>query len=207
MTRTNQLNKSLWQLKSTVLLKEYEKSYKDGTFVPAKLHGWKYKGHHVRIKLGQHYGTGELTVADPTNETGLTFGITMKYSYRPRRKLEFTVAPAKNPMLLLFTKHLKETAMPNSAMSKNYVAKASHPSLLRSVLKHEGVSQWLELHPEVQLRLRVKNGVATLCCANRVKEADAHSLQDVVKLTKLVLHALEEQTAVGEPIHTHRSHD
>ncbi|WP_018749922.1 hypothetical protein [Paenibacillus sanguinis] len=207
MTRTNQLNQSWWQSKATALLKEYEESYNDGTFVPAKLHGWKYKGHHVRIRLGQHYGTGELTITDPTNETGNMFGITIKYSYRPRRKLEFAVAPAKNPMLLMFIRHLRVTAMPNSAMSKNYAAKASHPSLLRSALKHDGLSEWLERHPGVHLRLRVKNGIATLSCANKVKEADVNSLQDVVELTKLVLQALEEQSAVGEPIHTHRRND
>lgn len=207
MTKANRLNKAWWHLKSTALLKEYEKSYNDGSYVPAKLDGWKYKGQHVRIRLGHHDDTGKLTVTDPTNESGNRFGITVKYSYRPRRKLEFTVVSIKHSMSLMFIRHLRETKMPNSALSKNYAVKASHPSLLRSILKHEGLSRWLEPHPDIQLRLRIKNGIATLACTSKVKEADAHSLQEVVKLTRLVLHALEEQGTVGEPLHAHRSND
>lgn len=196
MTQTNEVRKQWWEAKSTVLLKQYEKTY-GGTFTAAKFHGWKYKGQYLRIALAHGLGTCDITVADPNNDSsGHSYVVTIVYSYRPRRKLEFDFFSAKRPGLSLFSGQLRRVMLPNSAMNKQFRAKASHPSLLRSVLKQEGLAEMLDLHPGAAFKLRIKGPKARLSCTEKFKHPDVHTLESSLKLMKLFIHALEEQGVI-----------
>ncbi|MGG6313743.1 hypothetical protein [Paenibacillus macerans] len=199
MTQTKEVRKQWWESKSTVLLKEFAKNY-GGTFAAAKFQGLKYKGQHVRVPLARGLGTCDIAVTDPNNDSsGNAYVITIKYSYRPRRKLEFDLFSAKRQVLAWFSGQLREATLPNSAMNKQFRARASHPSVLRSVLKQEGLAETLDLHPSVYFRLRIKAGRASLTCTEKSKKPDVHMIADTLKLARLMIHALEEQGIIHDP--------
>ncbi|WP_178019830.1 hypothetical protein [uncultured Paenibacillus sp.] len=206
MTQTKEVRKPWWEPKSTALLKEYAKT-SGGTYAAGKFRGWKYKGQHVRVPLPRGFGNCEVAITDPSNDSsGNAYVITVKYDYRPRRKLEFVLFSAKRHVLAWFAGGLRETPLPNSAMNKRFQAKASHPSLLRSVLKHEGLEELLDLHPSVHLRLRIqKSGRGTLTFTEKFKKPDVPAITASVELMKKLILALEEQGIVGDsPTHSLR---
>jgi hypothetical protein len=198
MTQTKENRKPWWEPKSTTLLKEFARS-SGGAYAAGKFRGWKYKGQHVQTPLPRSFGACEVTVTDPSSESsGNTYVITVKYSFRPRRKLEFDLFSAKRPILAWFTGRLRETSLPNSAMNKRFQAKASHPSLLRSALKHQGVEELLTPHPNVHIRLRIKGGRSTLTITEKFKKPDISAITANVELMKSFILALEEQGIIGE---------
>lgn len=198
MTQTKEIHKPWWESKSTALLKEYART-SEGTYTAGKFRGWKYKGQHVRTPLPRSFGACEVTITDPSGESsGNQYAISVKYSFRPRRRLEFDLFSAKRHVLVWLTGKLRETTLPNSAMNKRFQAKASHSSLLRSVLKHQGLEEQLELHSHVHVRLRIRNGRATLTCTDKFKKPDLSAITTNVELMKMLIFALEEQGVIGE---------
>lgn len=205
MTQTKEVRKPWWEPKSTALLKGYAKT-SGGAYAAGKFRSWKYKGQHVRVPLPRSFGSCEVTIADPNNDSsGNAYVITIKYSYRPRRKLEFVLFSSKRHVPAWFAGGLRDTPLPNSAMNKRFQARASHPSLLRSVLKHEGLEELLDLHPHVHFRLRIRSGRATLTCTEKFKKPDVPAITANVELMKKMILALEEQGIVGDsPAHSPR---
>ncbi|MCT2197238.1 hypothetical protein M3G15_19185 [Paenibacillus sp. p3-SID1389] len=200
MTQTTVKSKPWWEPKSTALLKEYART-SGGTYAAGTFRNWKYKGQHVRLPLSPRFGSCKVTITDPNNDTsGNEYAITVKYSYRPRRKLEFVLFSAKRHVLAWFTRGLREASLPNSGMNKKFQAKASHPSLLRSVLKYEGIEELLNLHSKIHVRLRIKNGRATLTCTEKLKKPDVPAITATVELMKKLLLALEDQGIIGDPL-------
>ncbi|MGP0586341.1 hypothetical protein [Paenibacillus timonensis] len=198
MTQTKEIRKPWWESKSTALLKEYAKT-SGSAYTAGKFSGWRYKSQHVRVPLPRSFGNCEVAITDPSNDSsGNEYVISVKYSYRPRRKLEFVLFSAKRHLLAWLTGGLRETPLPNSAMNKRFQAKASHPSLLRSALKHEGLEELLDLHPNVHFRLRIKSGRATLTCTEKFKKPDVPAIAASVELMKKMIYALEEQGIVGD---------
>lgn len=205
MTQTKEIRKPWWESKSTALLKEYAKT-SGAAYVAGNFSSWKYKGQHVRMPLPRSFGACEVTITDPSSEiSGNEYVITVKYSYRARRKLEFVLFSAKRHILAWLTGGLRETPLPNSAMNKRFQAKASHPSLLRSALKHEGLEELLDLHPKVHVRLRIKNGRATLTCTEKFKKSDVPTITASVELMKKMIFALGEQGIISDSQpHSHK---
>lgn len=200
MTQTTVKSKPWWEPKSTTLLKEYART-SGGTYAAGTFKNWKYKGQRVRLPLSPHFGSCEVTITDPNNDSsGHEYAISVKYSYRPRRKLEFVLFSANRHLLAWFTRGLREASLPNSAMNKKYQAKASHPSLLRSALKYEGIEELLNLHSKIHVRLRIKNGRATLTCTEKLKKPDVPAITTTVELMKKLLLALEDQGIIGDPV-------
>ncbi|WP_068782899.1 hypothetical protein [Paenibacillus phocaensis] len=198
MIQTKAIRKTWWEPKSTALLKEYAKS-SGGAYTAGKIRGWKYKGQHVRVPLPHRFGSCEVMVTDPNNDSsGNAYVITVKYSYRPRRKLEFVLFSAKRHVLAWFVGGLRDTSLPNSAMNKRFRAKASHPSLLRSALKYERLEKLLDVHPHVHFRLRIQSGRATLTCTEKFKKPDIPAIAAAVELTRTMILALEELGIIGD---------
>ncbi|MEF2966331.1 hypothetical protein V3851_10855 [Paenibacillus sp. M1] len=198
MQTTKKTRKPWWVAKSTALLQEYAQAY-GGIYVPASFKGWVYKGQYVRIALKQGWGDIFVTVKDSGDSSHrLTIG--MKYVYSPRRRLEFHLRRTKYPLVLPFRRNLRPVTMPNSAMNKAYHAKASHPSLLRSILKQEGLHESLEAHPAVQIRHAAKGHNAVLSLSETSKTPDAKLLHQGVELMKQFITALHEQGFIREKI-------
>lgn len=189
MQTTRKARKPWWVNKPTALLQEYAHTY-GGTYVPASFKDWRYTGQHVRIPLGQDLGTVMITVTEPSSGTLV---VSMKYDYRPRRRLEFHLCAKKRPLFLPFHSDLLPATLPISAMNKTFHSKTSHPSLLRSILKQEGLHEALELHPRAYIKLRHKQHQALLSLSETSKKPDAQMIDQGVRLLKRFIAALHEQ--------------
>ncbi|MGZ7445585.1 hypothetical protein [Paenibacillus sp. TH7-28] len=201
MTQTKQIRKPWWESKSAALLKEFAKTG-GGTYTAAKFHGLKYTRQHVRVRLPHELGECVVTLADPSSSSsssGQTHVIGIKYSYRPRRKLEFDLRSAKRPALGLLPGRLRPAALPDSALNKRFRARASHPSLLRSVLKQDGLAGVLEQRPGAHIKLRLKTREASLSFSESVKHPDVPALVSSVQLMKLLIQGLYEQGIICPP--------
>ncbi|MOA32111.1 hypothetical protein D3C78_1533020 [compost metagenome] len=88
--------------------------------------------------------------------------------------------------------------MPNSAGSKLFHAKASHPSVLRSVLKQDGLDQELLKTPRATFKLTLKGRMATLIYIETCKKPDVEILSSSVRLMKLFIRSLKEQGIIYE---------
>ncbi|MDU5949895.1 hypothetical protein NYE69_06305 [Paenibacillus sp. FSL R5-0527] len=198
MTQTKQIRKPWWESKSAALLKEFAKTG-GGTYAAAKLHGLKYTRQHVRVRLPHELGECIVTLADPSSSSsGQAHVIGIKYSYRPRRKLEFDLCSAKRPAPGLLSGRLRPAALPDSALNKRFRARASHPGLLRPVLKQDGLAEALELHPGAHIKLRLKAHEASLSFSESVKHPDVPALVSSVQLMKLLIQGLYEQGVIYE---------
>ncbi|HEY4391942.1 MAG TPA: hypothetical protein VGN02_11420 [Paenibacillus sp.] len=201
MTRTEiKSTKPWWESKSKFLLQEYAKKY-EATFVEASFKNWKYTGRHVLIRLPHERGQMYLTVTDSSNSNGTNTNngqvIGIKYKYKPRRKFEYLLSSVKSPLLLMFHRNLRQVTLPNP-LSKSFHAGASHPSLLRGILKHEGITDLLEWHKGARLKARVKEHEAELAFTETNKKADVEFLRGCVQIMELFIEAMREQGIVRE---------
>lgn len=185
-------NKKWWVSETTHLLQDFAKTY-GGVYVPAIFKGWKYKGQHVRIELGHELGAIYLTVADSSSDSSKSYTVGMKFEFASRRKLEFHLCRSKRPLFLPFRPQLRPVTLPNAAMNKQFHAKASHPGLLRSILKQEGLHETLESCPRAYIKLRPHGGKAVLSVSESAKKPDKETLVRAAGLMKLMIAALHEQ--------------
>lgn len=199
MQTTKKIRKPWWVSKSTALLQEFAHTSK-GAYAPSSFKGWKYTGQHVTIPLAQGLGTIVVTVTDSNSDSSGQLAVSMKFSYSPRRKLEFHLRKVKRPLFLPFHPQLRPVTLPNSAMNKAFHAKASHPSLLRSLLKQDGLYEALESQPGSYIRLQLKDHKAVLRLSENSKKLDTHSLERGVKLMKHFIAGLHEQGFIREKI-------
>lgn len=198
MTQTKEIRKPWWESKSAALLKEIAKSG-GGMYAAAKFHGLKYTRQHVRVRLPRDLGECIVTLADPSSSSsGHAYVIGIKYSYRPRRKLEFDLCSTKRPALGLFSGRLRPATLPDSALNKRFRARASHPGLLRSILKQDGLAEAMEQHPGAYIKLRLKAHEASLSFSESVKHPDVPALDSSVQLMKLLIQGLYEQGSIYE---------
>lgn len=192
--------KPWWESKSKFLLQEYAAKY-DATFVAASFKNWKYTGQHVIIGLPHGRGQLYLTVTDSSSSNGTNTSsgqvIQIKYKYKPRRKLEYILSPIKSALFLIFRGNLRQVTLPNP-LSKSFHAGASHPSLLRGILKYEGIAELLEEHKGARLKTRVKEHEAELSFTETHKKVDIALLHECVQLTELFIEAIYEQGMVRE---------
>lgn len=200
MVRTKiKSTKPWWESKSKFLLQEYANKY-EATFVEASFKNWKYTGRHVLIRLPRGRGQMYLTVTDSNSNgsntnNGQTIGI--KYKYKPRRKLEYLLSPIKSPLLLIFHGNLRQVTLPNP-LSKSFHAGASHPSMLRAILKHEGIADLMEEHKDARLKTRVREHEAELTFSETNKKADVEFLRGCVQIMESFVEAIYEQGIVRE---------
>ncbi|WP_410771080.1 hypothetical protein [Fontibacillus sp. BL9] len=199
MQNTKKIRKPWWVSKSTALLQEYAHTAR-GTYVPGSFKDWKYTGQHVKIPLGHGLGTIIVTVTDSGSGSSNQLVVGMKYSYSPRRKLEFHLCKLSRPLFLPFHPQLRHVTLPNTAMNKQFHAKASHPSLLRSILKQDGLHEELEAQPSAYIKLQPKKQMAILSLDDTSKTPDAHMLDRNIKLMKHFIAALHEQGYIREKI-------
>lgn len=194
--QTKEVRKRWWESKTTVLLKEYEKMY-GGKFVAAQFKDFKYTGQYVRVLLAEDLGECTITLTEASSDSSnknLVIGI--KYSFRPRRKLEFDLFSAKRPAFALFLHGRRPTTLPTSDMNKRFQARSSHPSVFRSVLKQDGLVEALDQHPKAYVRTRIKENKATLTFTESCKNPDASKIEDCLKLVKLFIEGLQEQGVI-----------
>lgn len=199
--QTKTVRKHWWESRSAVLLQDFAKSC-DGTYVPAVFKGWKTKRQHVLIELEQGKGTCVVTLTESDSSSGSgkkALVPSMQYTYQPARKLEFELFSAKRPVFHLFRRYLRATALPYSAMNKQFRARASHPSLLRSLLKQEGLAEVLEKHQKPYIKQHLKEQKAVLIFAESYKNADVKTLEANLTLMKLFIQALHDQGMVRKP--------
>ncbi len=195
------IRKPWWVSKSTALLQEYA-HIAHGTYVPASFKGWKYTGQHAKIPLGHGLGTMIVTVTDSGSGSGSSnqLVVGMKYNYSPRRKLEFHLCKLSRPLFLPFHPQLRPVTLPNAAMNKQFHAKASHPSLLRSILKQDGLHEELEVQPTAYIKLQPKNQMSVLSLSESSKKPDTHMLDRNMKLMNHFIAALHEQGYIREKV-------
>lgn len=200
MQTAKKIRKPWWVSKSTALLQEFAHASK-GTYVPSSFKGWKYTGQHVTIPLAaQGSGMIVVTVTDSSSNSSGQLAVSMRYSYSSRRKLEFHLCKVNRPLFLPFHPQLRPVTLPNSAMNKAFHAKASHPSLLRSLLKQDGLQEALEGQPGSYIKLQFKEHKAVLSLTETSKKPDTHSLEKGVKLMKHFIAGLHEQGFIREKI-------
>lgn len=185
-------HKKWWVSGTTHLLQEFAKAY-GGDYVPGSFKGWRYRGQHVRIGLGKELGALVLTVTDSNSDSSKNYTVGIKFEFAPRRKLEFHLCRSKRPLFIPFRPQLRPVTLPNAAMNKQFHAKASHPSLLRSILKQEGLHEALESNPRAYVKLRHYGNKAVLSLSESSKKPDKETLARAVELMKLVIAALHEQ--------------
>lgn len=198
--QTKTLRKHWWVPRSTALLQDFAKSC-GGTYVPAVFKGWKHAGQHVRIELEQGMGTCRVTLKEADSGSGSkALVVGMNYEYQPKHKLEFELFSAKRPLLLLFQGRYRRATLPYSAMNKRFKAKATHPSLLRSLIKYEGLAEALDSHPKAYIKVRLKEQKAVLTLTESFKKPDAHTLETNLALMKLFIQALHSQGLVRKAL-------
>ncbi|GIO37989.1 hypothetical protein J41TS12_28500 [Paenibacillus antibioticophila] len=196
-TKTSKkLNKPWWESKSTTVLQQFAQTG-GGFFVPAAFKNWKYTGQHVRIELGHGRGTLYVTLKDSGSESSHLV-TSIQYSFQPRRKFQFHLCKAKRLIFIPFHPELKDASMPNSAMQKSFHAKATHPSLLRQLLKFEGLQEALESKPNAYVSLKTKDRRLLLTLTEASKKPDADSLNQGVQLMRYFIAALEEHGVIRE---------
>ena len=192
------IKKQWWESKRTVLLKQYAHDY-GGEYVAASLKKWRYTAEHV--KLPDPYGLGTYDVSvrsnSNSNSTSTSELIEVKFTYRPRRKLEFSMTPAKR-LNYAFHRNMDKVTMPNTVMSKLFQAVSTHPSLLRSVLKHEGLAEELMMFLSVKLQLRIKEHTAVLTWTEPCNDPDLRALEDRISVMKQFVRALYDQNIIHE---------
>ncbi|SDG57851.1 hypothetical protein SAMN04488542_1656 [Fontibacillus panacisegetis] len=196
--QTKTVRKSMLESKSSIILQEYAKA-SGGTYVPSSFKGWKYTSHHVKVELAHGLGGVIIaTLSDSSSSSNSIPTIELTYKYRPRRKLECYLCSIKRPIFLPFQSHLRPASMPNSAVGKLFHAKSSHPSVLRSVLKHDGLDQELLKTPKATFRISLKGQAATLNYIESCKKPDVETLNSSVRLMKLFIRSLQEQGIIYE---------
>lgn len=196
-TKTNKkVNKPLGVNKAATILQQFAANG-GGSFVPASFKNWKYTGQHVRIELGHGRGVLYVSLKDSGSESSQLV-TSIRYSFQPRRKLQFHLCRTKRLIFIPFHSELKDAAMPNSAMQKSYHAKATHPSLLRQLLKFEGLQEALESKPNAYISLKAKDRRLLLTLTETSKDPDTDSLNQGVRLLRYFIAALEEHGVIRE---------
>ncbi|OPA75596.1 hypothetical protein BVG16_19835 [Paenibacillus selenitireducens] len=192
------VRKKWWEPKSTGILRQYAHDF-NGTYHEASFKGFSYKSQHVTVGARHGAGTIQVTIIEAGNNNGSSADtMELTYTYRPRRKLEFYLCSAKRLAYSFLQQRLRPTSMPNSALMKVFKGGATHPSMLRSLLKHEQLSDMLLEHPHAEIRLKIKEHNATLTYRERVKKPDGQSLSQGVQLMERLLDALREQSVMHE---------
>lgn len=196
-TKTSKkLNKPWWVSKATTVLQQFAQTG-GGSFVPASFKNWKYTGQHVRIELGHGRGTLYVTIKDSGSESSQLI-TSIQYSFQPRRKFQFHLCKVNRLIFIPFHSELKDASMPNSAMQKSFHAKTTHPSLLRQLLKFEGLQEVLESKPDAYISLKTKDRRLLLTLTEASKKPDADSLNQGVRLMRYFIAALEEHGVIRE---------
>lgn len=191
-----------WEPKSTRLLRQYAHEA-GGTFQSASLKGIKYTPQAAKVNLSHGRGELKVRVVDSSNQgsSGSQESIVVTYDFRPRRKLKFYLISKKRLALHAFDRDYRETTMPNHLLAKMFKAGASHPSILRAILKYEPFADDLLVHPFADIRLKIKGNMATLAYKESVKKSDVEMIQDKVDVVKHLIEALYEQSVVYEGTH------
>lgn len=196
-TKTSKkLSNPWWVSKATGILQQFAQAG-GGSFVPASFKGWKYTGQHVRIDLGHGRGMVYVTLKDSGSESSQLV-TNIQYSFLPRRKFQFHLCKSKRLIFIPFNSELKDASMPNSAMQKSFHAKATHPSLLRQLLKFEGLQEMLESNPNAYISLKIKDRKLVLNLTETSKKLDTESLNQGVRLIRYFIAALEEHGVIRE---------
>lgn len=197
MHTVKRLRKPWWVSKSKALLQQYAET-DGGIYVPASFKGWKYTGQHVRKELNQGIGALHVTLVDSGSDSSKHWSAAVKFNFVPRRKLEFYLKRSRHPLALPFHPELRPASLPHSAMNKAYHAKATHPGLLRLILKQEGLYEALELLPGAYVKLGLKGNRAVLTISARSKKPDLGFLEAGVKVAVHFIDALHEHGFVRE---------
>ncbi|WP_334074866.1 MULTISPECIES: hypothetical protein [Paenibacillus] len=197
MHTVKKLNKPWWVSKSQALLQQYAETH-SGVYVRTSFKGWKYTGQHVRKELKQGIGALYVTLADAGSDSSKQWSSAVKFCFMPRRKLEFSLKRSKHPLALPFHPELRSASLPHSAMNKTYHAKATHPGLLRLILKQEGLYEALEHLPGARVKLRIKGSRGILTVSGLSKKPDLAFLEAGVKVALHFIEALHEHGFVRE---------
>lgn len=189
--------KKWYESAQTVLLKDYAERY-GGTYIPASFKHWKYTGEHVKIVSASGHETLYISVTsgNSNNSSSNSDTIRLKYVYRPRRKLQFVMVPKKGLLISMMYRDMKPVTMPNSAMSKLFKGVSTHPSLLRTVLKYEGLAEELMIYFHASIKLQIKDGKATLSWSESYKKPDAEIVNERVTVLQYIIKALDEQNVI-----------
>lgn len=192
------VRKKWWESKSTGILRQYAYDF-NGTYHEASLKGFSYKSQHVTVEARHGAGTMQVTMIETGNSNGGTsYTVELTYTYRPRRKLEFYLCSAKRMSYAWLQHRQRPTTMPNAALVKVFKGGSTHPSILRSLLKHERLSDMLLEHPHAHIQLKIKEHSATITYRERMKKPDEQSLVQGVELMERLLDALREQSVMFE---------
>ncbi|MCR8842526.1 hypothetical protein NQ117_02420 [Paenibacillus sp. SC116] len=191
--------KSLWESKHTTLLKQYAHDY-GGTYVPASFKNWEYVGEHVKIDAPK--GEGPIYIAlknsGNSNGKGQLSILEMKFLFRPRRKLEFSLFSTKRKVLSMFYPNMRPATMPNAVLKKLFKGMATHPNLLRSLLKHEGLEEALMPFFSSRFNLRIKDQKATFRISQTLNAPDMQAIHEQVQLLIRFIAALHEQNVIHD---------
>lgn len=189
--------KKWYESAQTVLLKDYAERY-GGIYIPASFKHWKYTGEHVKIVSDSGHETLYISVTSGSsnNSSSNSETIRLKYVYRPRRKLQFVMVPKKGLLLNVMHRDMKPVTMPNSTMSKLFKGVSTHPSLFRTVLKYDNLTEELMNYFYANIKLQIKDGKATLCWTENYKKPDAEAMNERVMALRYIIKALDEQNVI-----------
>lgn len=190
--------KQWYESHNTHTLKEYAKSC-GAEYVKASFENWIYTGEHVKVIDRKGWGTYSIAIQSNGNNNSSSDSekIEIKFQFRPRRKLEFFMVP-KRGFLGWIHRDMREVTMPDNAMSKTFKGIATHPSLLRSVLKHEGLSDEMLAFMKASVRLKMKDHKATLHWQEAYKKPDVEVIQERLLVLRRFVQALHEQNVIHE---------
>ncbi|MGZ9585489.1 hypothetical protein [Paenibacillus marinisediminis] len=193
------ISKKWWESAGTQLLKQYAEQY-GGTYFPSKLKGWSYISEHVQVNDPTGHGSYTISFKSSGNSSSSSSSdmIEIKYTFRPRRKLEFFLISAKRAMFSFMHRDMRPVTMPDSAMSKLFKGMSTHPSLLRTVLKHDGLSDELMPYFSATIRLRINEHKATLSWTEAHKKPDLQVIHERMRIVQLFVQALREQNVIHE---------
>lgn len=190
--KTKPIHQHLLAQKSTLILQEYAHKY-GATYVPSSFKRWKYTAKHIKVDLEHGLGSIYVTITDESNSSNNVPHVQVKFNYRIRRKLECSFCSIKSPLWLPFHRHLRPSSLPNSAVNKLFHAKASHPSLFRTLLKHEGLDEALLDRPKASFKIRIKEQQAVLTYIETCKNPDVQTLHSIIKLVRILIDSIREQ--------------
>ncbi|WP_314584322.1 hypothetical protein [Paenibacillus terrigena] len=190
------VRKKWWEPKSTGVLRQYAHT-NHGTYHASSLKGFNYTPQHVIVNARKGAGEMQVIIIESGNNAGSSDTLEIVYTYRPRRKLEFSLSSAKR--IGFWLQRLRPTTMPNAALAKLFKGSSTHPSILRSVLKHEQLHDRLIEHPSAEIRLHIKDHNAKLTYRERIKKLDEHNIAASVEMMEQLIEALQDQSVIYEP--------
>ncbi|WP_152392263.1 hypothetical protein [Paenibacillus guangzhouensis] len=194
-SKKEQVRKKWWEPKSTGILRQFAHVY-HGTYHASALKSFSYTPQHALVNSRKSAGEIKVIIIESGNSGGSADTVEISYEFRPRRKLEFTLLPTKR--MASWLQRLRPTSMPNSAMAKLYRGSSSHPSIFRSVLKHEQLQDKLLEHPDAELKLSIKDHKAKLTYRERIKKLEEHQIAAGVELMEQFISALRDQSVIYE---------